>query len=260
MKQASFTAKELFGMAYLAKKEKMYGVPDVLGAERNVALQTVIDELVSQKIADINIDGQIALRPEYFSTVNTYCDCQKCMTVNARTEDGTECSYIFWLKDTEYALAEVVDNLYVFTSTDPDMIKALISQLLCSDQAQKLTPMVVIPQLELVKAKRACVKGDYEETTRIIRQCGASPDVSNAIVSGLQGNAYYLGLLYMNMDMPTGECQKQDLSYVCNDGLLLSLGQTVANLRTCATFTPINCEDMHDAVKALMHRFLEKKE
>lgn len=258
MKQASFTAKELFGMAYLVKKEKMYGVPDVLGTERNIALQTVIDELVSQKIADINIDGQIALRPEYFSTVNTYCDCQKCMTVNARTEDGTECSYIFWIKDAEYVLAEVVDNQYVFTSTDPDMIKALISQLLCSYQAIELTPMVVIPQLELVKAKRTCVKGDFAETTRIIRQCGASPAVSNAIVAGLQGNAYYLGLVYM--DMQTGECQKQDLSYVCNDGVLLSLGQTVANLRTCGTFAPINCEDMHDAVKALMHRFLEKKE
>lgn len=258
MKQSSFTAKELFGMAYLAKKEKMYGVPDVLGAERNVALQTVIDELVSKKIADINIDGQIALRPEYFTTVNTYCDCERCMTVNARTENGTEHSYIFWLKDTEYVLAEVIDNQYVFTSTDPDMIKALISRLLCSYQAKELTPMVVIPQLEIVKAKRACVKGDYAETTRIIRQCGASPDVSNAIVDGLQGNAYYLGLVYM--DMQTGECQKQDLSYVCNDGVLLTLGQTVANLRTCATFTPINCEDMHDAVKALMHRFLEKKE
>ena len=153
MKQASFTAKELFGMAYLAKKEKMYGVPDVLGAERNVALQTVIDELVSQKIADINIDGQIALRPEYFTTVNTYCDCERCMTVNARTENGTEHSYIFWLKDAEYAMAEVVDDRYVFTSTDTDLINALIDQLLCSTQAKELTPVVVIPQLELVKAK-----------------------------------------------------------------------------------------------------------
>lgn len=258
MKQASFTAKELFGMAYLAKKEKMYGVPDVLGTERNVALQTVIDELVSKKIADMNIDGQTALRPEYFSTVNTYCNCQKCMTVNARTEDGAEHSYIFWLSDAEYALADVVDDQYVFTSTCPDMIKALVSQLLCSAQAKELTPVVVIPQLELVKAMRTCVKGDYAGTTRIIRQCGASPDVSNTIVAGLQGNAYYLGLVYM--DMLTGECQKQDLSYICNDGVLLSLGQTVANLHTCATFTPVKCEDMHDAVKVLVHSFLEKKE
>ncbi len=258
MKQASFTAKELFGMAYLAKKKKMYGIPDALGTERNVALRAVIDNLVSQKIADMNIDGQIALRPEYFSTVNTYCDCQKCMTVNARTENGTECSYIFWLKDAEYVLAEVVDNQYIFASTDPDMIKALICQLFCSTQVKELTPVVVIPQLELVKAKRTCAKGDYAKTTHIIRQCGVSPDISSTIIAGLQGNAYYLGLVYM--DMQTGECQKQDLSYICNDGVLLALGQTVANLRTCATFAPIKCDDMHDAVNALMHSFLGKKE
>ena len=66
-----------------------------------------------------------------------------------------------------------------------------------------------------------------------------------------------MGLVYM--DMLTGSCQKQDLSYICSDGILLSLGQTVANLRTCATFTPTHRQDMHEAVMALVNNFLEKE-
>lgn len=258
MKQASFTAKELFGMAYLTKKPKMYGIPNATGLEHNFVLQAVLDSLVSQNIADMDIDGQITLRPEYFATVSTYCDCQKCLTVNMRAEDKTERSYIFWLQDDECTMAEVAGNLYVFSSIDAAMVEAMVGQLLCSAEVRELTSEVVIPQLALVKAKRACVKGDYVEAIRIIRQGGATSNISNVILSGIQGNAYYMGLVYMAMQ--TGECQKQDLSYIYKEGVLLSLGQTIANLRTCATFTPIKCEDMHSAVNVLIHSFLEKKE
>lgn len=257
MKQASFTAKELFGMAYIMKKKKMYGIPDAMEKEHNAALQVVLDGLVSQNIADMNMDGQITLHPEYFATVDTYCDCQKCLTVNARTENKTEHSFIFWLKDSECIMAEVIDDHYVFSQTDSDMVRAIIDRLLYTGEIHVSATEMVIPQLELVKAKRACVKGDYAEMTRVVRQCGATQDVSNAIVAGLQGNAYYVGLVYM--DIQTGICQRQDLSYICNDGVLLSLGQTVANLRTSVTFTPVKCEDMHNAAKVLVNIFLEKE-
>lgn len=258
MLQSSFTAKELFGMAYLMKKPKMYGIPDAMGAERNFALQAVLDELVSQNIVDMDMDGQITLRPEYFATVSAYCDCQKCLTVNMRAEDKTEHSFIFWLRDAECTMAEVVDDRYVFSRTDAAMVEAVVGQLLCSAETRELTSEVVIPQLALVKAKRACVKGDFPEAIRILRQKGATSNVSNAILSGLQGNAHYLGLVYM--DVQVGECQKQELSYIYKEGVLLSLGQKIANLRTCATFTQMKCEDMHEEVNVLVRSFLEKKE
>ena len=257
MKQTSFTAKELFGMAYLMKKQKMYGIPNAMEQERNFMLQAVFDGLVAQNIADMDMDGVVTLRPAYFETVDTCCDCQKCLTLNVRTEDRTEHSYIFWLRNAAYTMAEVVDDRYVFSKTEGVMVEAMVNGLLCAPEVGTLTAEAVIPQLEIVKAGRACKKGDYAEALRIIRRGGATADVSNTIIAGLQKNAYYLGLVYM--DMQTGDCQKQDLSYVCNEGVLLSLGQTVANLRTCATFTPIKREDMHDAVKVLVHRFLEKE-
>ena len=57
MKQSSFTATELYGMAYLMKKQKMYGIPNAMGTDRNIALQTVLDGLVSQGIANMDMDG-----------------------------------------------------------------------------------------------------------------------------------------------------------------------------------------------------------
>lgn len=256
MRQSSFTAKELYGMAYLAKKQKMYGVPDAMGADRKAELQTVLDGLVSQGIADMDMDGKITLRADYFPTVSYYCDCEKCLTVNVRKEDSTEQSVIFWLHNDGGVMAEVMDDRYVFSAVDMDTVKAMVNGLLCTDSTKELTAPVVIPQLDIVKAKRACLRGNYAEAVRMMRQSGADSRISNAIVSGLQGHAYYLGLLYM--DMQTGTCRKKDLSFLYSDGMILSLGQTVANLRTCATFTTITREDMHDTVRSFVNEFAQK--
>ena len=258
MKRSCFTAKELFGMAYLMKKQKMYGIPDAMGAERNMTLQDVLDDLLSQNIAEMDIDGRITLKSEYFPTVNIFCDCQKCLTVNVHTENMSEHSVIFWQQDAVFYMAEVIDDRYVLAQTDEEMVKAMVSGLLFGGDTRIAAYVDVIPQMSIVKAKRVCEKGDYSQAINLIRQCGVSSDVCNVIVSGLCGNAYYLGLVYM--DMRTGVCQKRESSFLGSNKTLLSLGQTTANLRTCATFTSVKREEMHNDVKSLVNSFLDKGE
>lgn len=256
MKQSSFTAKELFGMAYLMKKQKMYGIPDAMGTERNAVLQAVLDGLVSQGIANMDIDGHITILPEYMTTVNSICDCQKCLTINVRKSDAEEQSFIFWAIDGVWVMSEVVEDRYVFSQTDADMIRAIAVGLLNVGEVRELNSQAIVPQLDIVKAKRACAKGDHIEANRIIRQCGVDPTTSNVITAGLCGHTYYLGLVYM--DMRSGNCEKQDMSFICNDRVLFALDQTVANLRTCATFTSISCDDLCNRVDSLLSSFLEK--
>ncbi|MBE6947723.1 MAG: hypothetical protein E7454_05685 [Ruminococcaceae bacterium] len=256
MKQSSFTAKELFAMAYLLRKPKMYGIPNVMGADRNVSLQVVLDELVSQGVADMDMDGHISLRPEYYTMVNGFCDCQKCLTVNARYNEASMQNIIFWLYDDSWIMSEVIDDRYVFSQADADTIRAIVNNSFCTAEMQELKPEVVIPQVQIGKAKRACLKGNFVEAFRMIRQYGADSDTSSTIVAGLQGSSYYLGLVYM--DMQSGACQKQDCSFLYSDSVLLSLDQTVANFRTCATFTPITCADMRHKVNSLLDSFLTK--
>lgn len=256
MKQSSFTAKELFAMAYLMKKQKMYGIPDAMGTERNAVLQAVLDGLVSQGIANMDIDGHITVLPEYFATVNTICDCQKCLTINVRKSDTKEQSFIFWAIDGVWVMSEIVEDRYVFSQTDADMIRAITAGLLNVGEVREMNSQAVVPQLDIVKAKRACAKGNHIEANRIIRQCGVDPKTSNVITAGLCGSTYYLGLVYM--DMCTGACEKQDMSFIYNDGVLLALDQMVSNLRTCATFTSIGDDDLRSRVDSLLSSFLEK--
>jgi hypothetical protein len=256
MKQSSFTAKELFAMAYLLRKHKMYGIPNAIGPERNAVLQTVFDGLVAQGVADMDIDGHITVRSEYFAMINTICDCQKCLTINVRKDDAREHSLIFWAYNGAWVMSEVVEDRYVFSKTDTDMIKAIYEGFLYAGETKVLSSQAVVPQMDIVKAKRACLTGNYTEAVRLVRQCGIDPVISNVIADGLQGNAYYLGLVYM--DMRQGDCKKQEVSFICSDGVLLSLDQMVANLRTCATFTPISRDDLRNRVDFLLNSFLEK--
>lgn len=258
MKQASFTAKELFGMAYLMRKRKMYGIPDVLGPERQIAIQDAIDALISQDIATMDMDGKIALQPVYAETVNTYCDCRKCLTVNVRLEDGVEHSYIFWQQADSYTMAEVVDDRYVFSRVDAQMVAAMVGQNLWKGESRAELSETVIPQLEIVKAKRVCKKGDCVEAARMIRRHCADGAVSNVIDAGLQETSYFLTVVYM--DMQTGQCQKKERIYIADKDLLLSLGETTVNFRTCATFTPVTGGEMQAAVGALVDGFLDEKE
>lgn len=257
MKRTAFTAKELFGMAYLIKKQKMYGIPDAMGTERNLALQAVLDGLVSQNVAQMDMDGHITLRPEYVATVNAFCDCKKCLTIHASQEDAKEQSMIFWACEGAWVMAEMVDDCYVFSKTDGDMIEAISNGFIYPGETGVLTSQAVVPQLDIVKAGRACAKGNSMEALRIIRQSGVEPNISNAIVAGLLGSAYYLGLVCM--DLGSGACQTQALSYIYIDGILLSVSQTAVNLRTCVTFTPITGEDMRNTVRTLVSDFLEKE-
>ncbi len=258
MIQNSFTAKELFTMAYLLKKQKMYGLPYEMGKKQHEEMQLVIDELLTQGIVQMDMDGNIEVLPAYGDLVNIYCDCNKCLTINVRKEDMTTQSLIFWVYNNTCFMAECVDDHYIFSPIDDFIVKATIVDLLCTVDADILSEPVVIPQISVIKAKRACTKGKYNDAIQIIRQCGASSDVCNAIVSGLEERAYYFGLVYM--DIHTGVCDKKELTYLCTNKILLSLEQTTVNFRTCAVFTPIDCHDMHNAVNTYVNEFMSKED
>jgi len=255
MKQSSFTAQELFAMAFLMNKQKMYGIPDVMGQARTVALQEALDGLVAQGVADMNIDGQIHLREDYHRLVDSYCDCNRCLTVNVRKQTGAEESVIFWLYDSSYFMAEVMDEHYVFSRADAETVSALITQALYKEHTEKSDWELVIPQTELLKARRACIRGKLEEATQILRQNGAGVNVASFVIQGLQKNAYYFGVVSMLIE--NSACEKKDLTYLVNDNSALRLDQTVANLRTCAKFSSVSSEEMQHTVKTLVDEFMQ---
>ena len=61
------------------------------------------------------------------------------------------------------------------------------------------------------------------------------------------------------MNMRSGEMAKETLSFIGSEGVVLSLGDTVANLRTCATFATVPSADMHRAANTMIHTFFDKE-
>ena len=258
MKQSAFTAQELFCMAYLMRKPKMFGIPNVMGKEPEKTLQSVIDNLITQQIAAMDMDGRVSLCEEYRALVDAISDCKKCLTINVQRENRNTQNMIFWLYNGQGMMAEVIGERYIFSAADEVMVRALVDGVLDSNACNKQVADTVIPHIQMVKAKRHCQNGELEAAIRLLRQNGADDEIACVLVDGLLEKANYLGALLM--DMRSGECVKTKKAYLSSGGVLLTLNETVINLRSCIAFSGITTDDMRCEMKALVDSFLERGE
>lgn len=254
MKKQQFSAQELYCIAYLAKKKKMYGIPAAFGNDRRAEMQDTIDDLLKQQIAEMDIDGKIRLNEAYKHTADIISDCDKCITVNTQNEDGTSNNYIFWRCSSDYFMAEVLDYHYVISQIGAEFISSIFDGLAFTFQNEEQGRQCVLPQLILTKAKRLCMDGRQDDAVRLLRQNGASEEIALVITQGLCEKARYVATLLM--EIQDGVCQKKSEAFLGAKGITLSLKQTVEDYRTCCAFNEVPRDDANKAIREAVGAFL----
>lgn len=255
MMQMAFTAQELYCMAYLQGKHKMYGIPNAMVVNREKQIQEAINSLLAQNLATMDIDGNISLDTHYHTIVDFYCDCQKCLAVTLQKENQKQ-RLIIWKYDDQYMMAEVVGIRYVFSSVDETMVRDLLNGVLYCEDICCNIPEAIVPQIQLKKAKRLCCNENIDEAIRLLRQNGVGEDMAGLIVDVLLEKAYCLGLIYM--DMQSSPSSKTEKMFLAGNNILLSVGTTKLNLRSCATFQTISLPEMHKDYSQIVNSFVKE--
>lgn len=244
MMKKSFTAQELFCMAYLKKKKYMFGIPNVLAnfpkEERATQIQTVINSLTDEDIAIMDFDGKIAINPCYEEVLSFLCDCDKCFAVDIQKEHKLLESLLFWRFQDDYMMAEKVENQYFLSKTSPDVITGLLGEMWNCNTFSKMQDEVTIPQLALSKAMRHCSQANPEDAFRVLRQNGADEKVAGVLIDGLEEKADYLRILLI--DNTKEDCQRTERAFLASRGAAFELGRAVVNMRTCTTLAPVDGE------------------
>lgn len=261
MKRMRFTAQELYVLAAAADKGKMYGIPDgfawVPDEELQITRQQVSDALLEEDVLEMDFDGKLSLSGDYQELVGVYCDCQKCLTVNRQSTDGSSEDLIFWKKDGNIYRADIGEDWYTFSRISPVEAEASVTAEDWPERPPQSSADIVIPQIALTKAKRYAMNGNEEETLRILLQNGADDRTAAVICDGLQERAQYIGLLLM--DMRSGNCEKTQSAFLSSRGITFAMDTTVVNFRTCTTFTEWEGKEVLGRIKELMSAFLRTK-
>lgn len=254
MKKQQFSAQELYCIAYLAGKKKMYGISIVFGDKRNKKIQDVIDDLVKQQIAEMDIDGKARLNEAYKPIADIISGCDKCITINVQHESGAANDYVFWRCSSDYFMAEVLDHRYVISQISAEFISSIFDGLTLTSQNEGQTRQCIVPQLVLAKAKRLCISGQQDDAVRLLRQNGASEETAEVITKWLCERAHYVGILLM--EIQNSVCQKRGNVFLSANGMSLALSQSVENYRTCITFNEIARDDVNKTIRQAADAFL----
>lgn len=255
MKQFAFTAQDLFCMAYLAQKSKMYGVPNVFGKNSQVQIQNTMDELMEKQIAVMDMDGSLKLSTDYLETMDFVCSCTQCVTVNLQ-HARKHISYIFWRRGNRYLMAEVINHKYILSVVDYTMVQTIFDMLTIHEKLCAQATETVVPQIALQKAQRSCANDQWDDAVRILRQHGAEEQIAMAIVEGLSGGARLVRILSIT---PTPEeWDKTEFTYLWSRGICIKMQQTVQNLRTCVVFTGVEAAAANQAIKDILTKFLRQ--
>lgn len=259
MVRQSYTAKELFCMAYIQNKQKMYGIPDGFGAmprEMRIAeIQRISDGLTDEGIIEMDMDGSVELNESCKAMLDYICECDMCLTLNVQKSPNGLQSYMFWQHNSSYMMAEVIGDRYLLSTADAFTIRGLVEQAWDNDKESSIPDKIIVPQLALVKAKRRIGEEKTEDAFRILRQNGADEKAAQIILSGLSEKAGYLGVLLM--DNHTGECKKQEYCYLFDNDVIFALSQQVLNFRTCAVFSGVDSKAVQETLTSAVDNFLK---
>lgn len=258
MVYSQFTAQELYCMAKLCKKKAMFGIPDgfelLSDEERPQAQLEVMDSLLSKQITRMDLDGKTVFAYKaYRELISAICDCDACLTVNSQIGADRSEDIVFWSSANGILRAEVIEDRFVFGPEDAAGVKAYLSAVILKSRSSKAGLSATIPQIVLANAKRRVVDKKEEDARRMLLQNGADV-LTDAILTGLQEKADYLGLLLM-VNKPT-EQPPQQAAFLCAGDILLSLSDKVVSYRNCTVFSACSENDAAVQIQSLLDQFL----
>lgn len=255
MRQYSFTASELYCMAYIMNKTKVYGVADDIGSDIEMSIHKIIDTLVEKGIAIIDIDGCVSVANDYREIVDFVSNCQNCITINAQKNTGASQSIIIWKYNSRYLMAELDSDRYIMVSMDEYTLKSLIQSMLPMSDYEAQVEDVIIPLMELIKGKRMCNDEAQSDIGRILKQNGvADVRISKLIADGLMERADYLGILHMDMNI--GECQKEEVAFLFDRNAIFEINQLVVNFHTSVCFSTRTAKQVEKKVLSIVDAFI----
>lgn len=252
-----FSAQELYCMAELLRKNSMYGIPngfEMFSEDELPQIKaSVLDELLNKQVTTMNLDGRTVLAADYRGLVDAICDCDACLTVNYQSGEDRSEDTVLWRTGTSYLRADVIDDRFVFVTEDADSIKSYLSAINIKSNGASEKKRVTIPHIALAKAKRAAADKKDEDAKRILLQNGAG-DLTDVILAGLKENADYLGLLLMT-NKPE-ERPMQQAAYLCANGILLTLSETIVNYRNSTAFSVCSEADAAGQIHEFQSQFV----
>ena len=254
----SFTALELYCLAYLCGKTKMYGIPDPLSQladeQKSETLDSTITSFIDRGILVMDFDGNQALQQEYEMLVSVFCDCDKCLIVNIANPGKEEKNLVVWKTNQSVFFAEKVDDVYSLSTVQEYTIRSIFNPFfseLCDGESSIESTVL---NLSLIKASRAAEKGDLQAALRILKQDGVCDSIAGVVIDGMQKKAMYLGCLLIEIDKEHGNSEKSS-AFLCSRNRMLHLTQRYRNLRNCTSFGSISKEDAIKEVNGILDVF-----
>jgi hypothetical protein len=245
-------------MAFLCRKQKLYGIPDAFAGvpqdQRQAAIRSACDSLVEKQIATTDFDSQITLDPDYLKLVDMCCDCERCAAITSQKKDGTASSKLFWRKRDEFLMAEATGTAYVFSKVLQEDVAKYWPTYQPTEKLGVEVRETAIPSVSLTKAKRAVLNGDDDAASRALRENGAGPSLTTILVDGLKETADYLGVLLVSTSGT--ESTTEERAWLSGHGAILEIGKTVINFRTCITFKQTHGAKVVDEYAAMLRTFV----
>lgn len=251
----SFSAQELYVMAYWSKQPKLYGVQDAFAnmnpADRKIAMQLVCDQLVLDAVMEMDFDGNYFVSTAYAEIIRFLCECRKCLVIFQQKTADTKEQYVCWEKDDQFLQAEQIGQRYFFSKWDFTCALEKSKGILRS--GINLGKQAVIPRVVLNKSKRRCAEGYHDDAVRLLRQNGADKRLAEVIVDGLCGNTHSFTGLLLYAD--SEENVNRELTFFSAGGTTLSVSKTILNLRTSLLFAEVSKEHAETSIEKLLLDF-----
>ena len=241
-------------MAILANQEKLYGIPDVFGKDREMQVQNAMDSLLENQIASMDMDGNIMMAESYHALMDLVCSCEECITIHYQNQ-GQRQGYLLWKKVGRILLAEAIGGKFLFSWPDRTVVQSVFDALLVDRTYVERGRSVVIPRIVLQKVQRMCLEAQTEEALRVLRQNGAPVAIAWAIAEEYLGKVCSYKLVYMQPGRRDAETVQ--LACIASAELCLRVSQTVQNLRTCMAFGETDPAGVNQDVQNIARAFLE---
>ena len=258
-----FTSIDLYCLAYLCGKTKIYGLPDPLynlaDEQKSELIDATINTFLERGILIMDFDGNQSLHKELKELVAVFSDCDECLTVNISKPDIEDKDLIVWKKGDAFYLAQLNNAVYTISVMGENEIRNefcnFYSELCESETSVESTVL----NMSLVKASRAAEKGDMQEALRILKQDGVSDSIASVVVDGMQKKASYLGCLLIEISKQNGKTEKYS-AFLCSRNKTLHLTQRYCNLRNCTAFGSISKVDAVNEINCILDAFFSRKE
>lgn len=255
MTRTNYTAQELFTLAYVSKKRKIYGVQDTFSqmsvSEREQAINGVCDSLLTDSTIDIDFDGNYSVNKTNTELIQFLCEPDMCIVIDVQRASNQSVQYIVWKRRSRTLQAEVINNRFEFFCENPEWIAKRCTGLL---QGEDTIDKTVIPRIALQKASRCCAADNPDDAIRILRQNSASEELAALIVDSLYGKATCIRAT--KLSLRGEECKNRSVAFLSGRNTVLSIGETIVNLRTCAVFTGITAEAAEKEIESLLLGFV----